>query len=170
MQKLAFFLISLGITMSLGLSSLIPNSIAQSMMNNQTTDDQGAMFQGSKLNGSINIESTFSEALTSKINIDIMQALETAKNNIGPDSMIIGGQLESNQGFLVYSVLILDNNKKVHEITIDPGNGKILDTKDFGKMMMGPQQGMMMGPQQGMMMGPQQGMMMGPQQGMMMGP
>ncbi|MFB5599660.1 MAG: PepSY domain-containing protein [Nitrososphaeraceae archaeon] len=166
MQTIAFFLFFVGITTTMSISSFIPNSIAQPMMNNQTMMDQGTMPQGSNLNGSINIESTFSEALTSKINIDIMQALETAKNDVGPHSMIIGAQLESNQGFLVYSILLLDNSEKLHEVTIDPGTGKILVTKDIGKMMMGPQQGMMMGPQQGMMMGPQQGMMMGPQQGM----
>jgi uncharacterized membrane protein YkoI len=151
MQGIDFLLIVLLIATTVGIGNFIPTSMAQSMMNNQSTIDQGMMAQGLNLNGTIDIESTFSEALKSKINVDIMQALETAQSDIGSDSMIISAQLESKQGFLVYNIQLLDNNEKLHEVTIDPGTGKILVSKNIGEMTMGPQQGMMMGPQQGMM-------------------
>ncbi|MGD1838893.1 MAG: PepSY domain-containing protein [Nitrososphaeraceae archaeon] len=127
------------------------NMMNQGMMNNQTMMDTN-MMKTKSLNGSIDIGSTFVEALKSKVNVDIVKAIEIAQNTIGQNSMVISANIEPKGGFLVYSTIVMGENEKLHKVIIDPGTGEVLITKNIGKAI-GPQQGMMMGPQQGMMMG-----------------
>jgi hypothetical protein len=92
-----------------------------------------------------------------------------AEKTVGNNSHAVSAHLGQANGYLVYTVWVVDSGFKFHRAIVDVGNGKVLSSQQLpmqaGMMGMGPG---MMGP--GGMMGqqpPSSGGMMGP--GMMGG-
>ena len=83
-----------------------------------------------KLNGTINVESIIAEAFKSKVTTDIIGAIQAAQASIGPNSFVKEAELTHAHGFLVYKVLVVDENLKKYKVIVDPGNGQVLFKKD----------------------------------------
>ena len=83
-----------------------------------------------KLNGTINVESTIADAFKSKVTTDIIGAIQAAQASIGPNSFVKEAELTHAHGFLVYKVLVVDENLKKYKVIVDPGNGQVLFKKD----------------------------------------
>lgn len=83
-----------------------------------------------KLNGTINVKSTIAEAFKSKVTTDIIGAIQAAQASIGPNSFVKEAELTHAHGFLVYKVLVVDENLKKYKVIVDPGNGQVLFKKD----------------------------------------
>ena len=124
-------------------SNSINNAIAQEGaitpegMNNTMGSGSEMMKMGNdndsktmKLNGTINVESIIAEAFKSKVTTDIIGAIQAAQASIGPNSFVKEAELTHAHGFLVYKVLVVDENLKKYKVIVDPGNGQVLFKKD----------------------------------------
>jgi hypothetical protein len=128
------------------------------------------------ITSSIPISPTISKAITSQVHINLVNATMTAEKTVGGNNThAVSAHLGVQNGFLVYSVLVIDAKNNFHNVVVDPGNGKVLLDQQIrpGMMMQpgmfgpGPGPGMMMQPG---MFGPGPGMMMQGGSGMMFPP
>jgi hypothetical protein len=143
----------------------------------------GLQNQNQSWTGSISLFSPIIDAFKSKIHTTLSTAITTAISAVGGGAAAgsnasaggVAAFIHPENGFLVYSVFVLDPNNNIHKVIIDPGNGKVLSNQQMSMMdamfMMHPSMGtgapgMMMGPPpqasplvMGMMMGPPSMMM-----------
>jgi uncharacterized membrane protein YkoI len=128
--------------------------------------DMMMTMRGENVTSSINLMNIIADALGSQIKVSLSNATTTAESSVGNNSHAVAAHLGDVNGYLVYTIFVLDPNMNFNTVIVDPGNGQVLSSKQISKeehsmmhkgMMMGPG---MMGPG---MMGPG---MMGP--GMMM--
>jgi hypothetical protein len=100
------------------------------------------------ITGSVNLSSTIGNALASQIKVGLSQAADAAEKAIGNNSHAVSAHLGQANGYLVYTVWVVDSSFKFHRAIVDAGNGKVLSSQ---QLPMRP--GMMMG-MNPMMMGP----------------
>ena len=132
-------------------NNIVGNAFAQMepedspMMQNDTEmigmddDDEGMMMttnqsEGMKmmnLNGTIDVETTMAEAFKSKITTDMIGAIQAAQTNVGPNSFVKEAELTPAHGYLVYKIIVVDENMKKYKVIVDPGNGKVLMKKEI---------------------------------------
>jgi hypothetical protein len=80
--------------------------------------------------GTIDMGSTIGEALKSKVTVNIIDAITTAQNSVGPNSMVKSAELTEAYGYLVYKMKVVDENMKKYKVLVDPGNGNVLVKKE----------------------------------------
>jgi hypothetical protein len=121
------------------------------------------MMMAPNITGSVNLTTTIGNALASKIKVGLSQAADAAEKAVGNNSHAVSAHLGEANGYLVYTVWLVDSNYKFHKAIVDVANGKVLSNQQISMremMMMHGGGGMMMGPPgMGMMM--DHGMMMG---------
>ena len=61
---------------------------------------------------------------SSSAKITLQQAMTIASN--AQSGNISKAELQNEDGFLVYNVIVVSQDKKIHEIKVDAGNGSIL--------------------------------------------
>ena len=83
-----------------------------------------------KLNGTIDVEKTIAEAFKSKVTTDIIGAIQAAQASVGANSFVKEAELTHAHGYLVYKILVVDENLKKYKVIVDPGNGQVLIKKD----------------------------------------
>jgi hypothetical protein len=82
------------------------------------------------LNGTIDVESTIAEALKSKVTTDIIGAIQAAQASVGANSFVKEAELTPAHGYLVYKIMVVDENMKKYKVIVDPGNGQVLMKKE----------------------------------------
>ena len=120
------------------------------------------MMMAPNITGSVNLTTTIGNALASKIKVGLSQAADAAEKAVGNNSHAVSAHLGEANGYLVYTIWLVDSNYKFHKAIVDVANGKVLSNQQISmrEMMMMHGGGMMMGPPgMGMMM--DHGMMMG---------
>ena len=177
----AIFAILLTAVWAIGNVMTKQNADAQMMGPGMMAGNQSMMTQimksGQNITSSINLMDIIHQAIGSKVNVSLSNASTTAEGSIGNNSHAVTAHIDEQNGYLVYNVMVIDPSMNFSKVTIDPGNGQVLSSKQISKEehmrmhgMMGPgmmRHNMMMGPPGGMMGGE---MMMGPMhQGMMRG-
>ena len=83
------------------------------------------------LNGTIDVESTIAEALKSKVTTDIIGAIQAAQASVGANSVVKEAELTYAHGYLVYKIIVVDENMKQYKVIVDPGNGEVLMKKEI---------------------------------------
>lgn len=82
--------------------------------------------------GTIDVESTIGDALKSKININMIDAIKAAAQaSIGLNSTVKEAELTQAHNYLVYKIMVVDENMKKYKVIIDPGTGNILMKKEI---------------------------------------
>ena len=132
------------------------------------------------INGSINLEQTIFEAIGSKVNTTLTQAITTAEQSVGNSSFALAAYGGDHDGFLAYTILLSTPDMEFYKVIVDPGTGQVLASEEVSQKEWMKMQQMMHSRSAGgegmMMMGPDGMMrhegMMGPdgmmgQQGMM---
>jgi uncharacterized membrane protein YkoI len=84
-----------------------------------------------KLNGTIDVHATMAQAFKSKVNVNIIDAITTAQSNVGANSFAKEAELTAVHGFLVYKIVVVDENMKKYKVIVDPGNGQVLMKKEI---------------------------------------
>ncbi len=96
-----------------------------------------------KINGTLNLMETMYQAIESKFNVSLADAITTAEQTVGNGSYAMSANGEEKDGFLVYSVILGSPDMKFTKVLVDPGNGSVLQTKNISMMewmmMMHPQ-------------------------------
>ena len=111
----------------------------------------GMMGNQSNITGSVKLSTVMGNALASQIKVSLSQAATTAENTVGNNSHAAAAHFGIVNGYLTYTVWVIDGSYTFHRVIVDAGNGKVLLSQPVSKggPMMG--HGMMMG--DGMMKG-----------------
>jgi uncharacterized membrane protein YkoI len=156
-------------------TTIHPNTGAQAThggaTNNMMTDTMmksGSMTMtmggGENITSSINLMNIISNAIGAQVKVSLSNATTTAETSVGNNSHAVAAHIGDVNGYLVYTIFVLDPNMNFNTVIVDPGNGQVLSSKQISKeehLMM--HKGKIMGPG---MMGPGPGMM-GPGPGML---
>jgi len=98
---------------------------------NTTMSNQTQGMKMMNFNGTIDVKSTIGEALKSKVTFNIIDAINTAQTNVGANSFVKKAELTPAHGYLVYKILVVDENMKKYKVIVDPGNGQVLLKKEI---------------------------------------
>ena len=80
-------------------------------------------------NGTINLEQTILEAISSKVNTSLTQAITTAEHAVGNDSFAIAAFGGEYGGYFSYQIILGTPRMEFYTVLVDPGNGHILATQ-----------------------------------------
>jgi hypothetical protein len=80
-------------------------------------------------NGTINLEQTILEAIRSKINTSLTQAITTAERTVGNDSFAVAAFGGEYGGYFTYQIILGTPTMEFYTVLVDPGNGHILATQ-----------------------------------------
>lgn len=75
---------------------------------------------------SVALAPTLLEALKSKINVSLIDAITNITNQLGPNSTVFSASMQPVRGYLVYQIEVLDDSNKIQILLVDPVNGSIL--------------------------------------------
>lgn len=81
--------------------------------------------------GTIEVESTIAEALKSKVNVNMIDAIKAAQENVGLNSTVKEAELTHAHNYLVYKIMVIDEDMKEYKVIVDPGNGEVLMKKEI---------------------------------------
>jgi uncharacterized membrane protein YkoI len=81
--------------------------------------------------GTIDVKSTIGEAFKSKVTVNIIDAINAAQANVGANSFVKKAELTPSHGYLVYKIMVVDENIKKYKVIVDPGNGQVLMKKEI---------------------------------------
>ena len=131
-------------TLSIGYNSiLLQTTSAQMMMDsNMTNKNMSGMtgpemmsgMKGENVTGSINLMSIFTKAIGAQVKVSLSEAATTAETNIGNGSHAVAARIGQENGFLVYTIKVIDSNMKFHKLIIDPADGKVLLSRELSPM------------------------------------
>ena len=100
---------------------------------------------GPNITGSIKMSTVIGNALSSQIKVGLNQSAMTAEKAVGNNSHAVAAHIGVVNGYLAYTVWVIDPNMKFNRVIVDAGNGKVLSNQPIseGESMM--IHGMMMG-------------------------
>ena len=81
--------------------------------------------------GTIEVESIIGEAFKAKINVNMIDAIKAAQGSVGLNSTIKEAELTHAHNYLVYKIMVIDEDMKKYKVIVDPGNGEILMKKEI---------------------------------------
>ncbi|MGZ5501837.1 MAG: PepSY domain-containing protein, partial [Nitrososphaeraceae archaeon] len=60
-----------------------------------------------------------------------IDAINAAQTNVGANSTVKKAELTPAHGYLVYKIMVVDENMKKYKVIVDPGNGQVLMKKEI---------------------------------------
>lgn len=116
-------------------------SVNAQMMGNHGGDLVGSMTTGQQQpherdtinNGTINLEQVIFQAINSRINTSLTQAMTTAERSIGNDTFAVAAFGSEEGGYFAYRIILATPEMKFYWVKVDPGNGQILDTQEVSQ-------------------------------------
>lgn len=81
--------------------------------------------------GTIDVKSTIGEAFKSKVNVNMIDAIKAAQASVGLNSTVKEAELTHAHNYLVYKIMVIDEDMKKYKVIVDPGNGEILMKKEI---------------------------------------
>jgi len=91
---------------------------------NQSNTTNAGTFPLRNLTGSVQISPGLSQTIQSKANVSLSTAATNAEKSVGPSSHATSTHIGIVNGYLIYSVRIVDSNNSIHRVIVDAGNGK----------------------------------------------
>ena len=80
-------------------------------------------------NGTINLQQTIFNAIHSKVNTSLIQAMTTAERTVGNNSFAVAGFGGEYGGYFAYQIILGTPRMEFYTVLVDPGNGHILATQ-----------------------------------------
>jgi len=116
----------LAIVLSVAIISTLGTLMTASAQSENFT--QGTIVNMPTIQGTIDIN----KILMSNVKTSFVDAANTAASAIA-EGKVVGGELVPDQGYYVYNFRVLDSGSKMHFVTVDAGNNKVLsNTEGFG--------------------------------------
>ena len=100
---------------------------------NMTSSQQQLHEQKTINNGTINLEQVIFQAIDSKINTSLTQAMNTAEKSVGNDAYAVAAFGSEEGGYFAYRVILATPEMKFYWVKFDPGNGQILDMQEVSQ-------------------------------------
>ena len=116
---------------------------------------------GPNVTGSIKLSTVIGNALSSQIKVGLNQAAVIAEKAVGNNSHAVAAHFGVENGYLVYTVWVIDGTYNFHRVVVDAGDGKVLANQPISKEESMMMHGMMMHGGGMMMQHGRAGMMMG---------
>ena len=85
------------------------------------------------INGTISLERTIFEAINSKINTSLTQAMTTAERSVGKDAFAVAAFGSEEGEYFVYRIILATPGMEFYWVKVDPGNGQILATQQVSQ-------------------------------------
>jgi hypothetical protein len=121
-------------------------SISERSVNAQLMGDHGVRWAGNITsgrqqqheqsminNGTINLEQIIFQAINSKINTSLIQAMTTAEKSVGHDAFAVAAFGSEEGGYFTYRIVLATPEMKFYNVKVDPGNGQILETQEVSQ-------------------------------------
>jgi hypothetical protein len=80
-------------------------------------------------NGTINLQQTIFNAIHSKVNTSLIQAMTVAERTVGNNSFAVAGFGGEYGGYFAYQIILGTPRMEFYTVLVDPGNGHILATQ-----------------------------------------
>ena len=134
--------IAIMITMTITSISISERSVNAQMMGdhlgswtgNTTSGQQQQQYEQKMINnGTINLEKIIFQAIESKINTSLTQAMATAERSVGNDSFAVAAFGSEEDGYFAYRIILATPEMKFYYAKVDPGNGQILKTQQVSQ-------------------------------------
>ena len=106
---------------------------AQNMMKMGDRGDYGNKTSGQMINGTINLEQTIFQAIGSKVNTSLTQAITTAEQSIGNNSFALGAFGGPHGPYLVYTIILATPGMEFNKVIVDPGTGQVLASQEISQ-------------------------------------
>ena len=117
---------------------VMSNSTQELSAQNMTKmGDFGNMTSGMRekmmINGTINLQQTIFEAIGSKVNTTLTQAITTAEQTIGNNSFALAAFGGPHGPYLVYTIILGTPGMEFHKVIVDPGTGQVLASQEMSQ-------------------------------------
>jgi uncharacterized membrane protein YkoI len=99
---------------------------------------------GPNVAGSIKLSTVIGNALSSQIKVGLNQAAVIAEKAVGNNSHAVAAHFGVENGYLVYTVWVIDGTYNFHRVVVDAGDGKVLANQPISKEESMMMHGMMM--------------------------
>jgi uncharacterized iron-regulated membrane protein len=83
------------------------------------------------INGTINLEQTIFEAIGSKVNTTLSQAITTAEQTTGNNSFALAAFGGPHGPYLVYTIILGTPGMEFYKVIVDPGTGQVLTSQEM---------------------------------------
>ena len=77
-------------------------------------------------NGTVNLEQIVFQAINSRINTSLTQAMTTAERSVGNDAFAVAALGSEEGGYFAYRIILATPGMEFYWVKVDPGNGQIL--------------------------------------------
>jgi hypothetical protein len=108
---------------------ILPAQQVTAQIGNQTGNATGGNQTAGTI-GKLKVLDLATEILETKVQVKLLQALQSAVDQLGPDAHIVRAELTISGDDVVYKVVGISEGR-IHIITIDPVDGAVLDSKNF---------------------------------------
>jgi uncharacterized iron-regulated membrane protein len=110
---------------------------AQNMMSMGDRGEYGNKTSGqhekTMINGTIDLEQTIFEAIGSKVNTSLTQAITTAEQTTGNNSFALAAFGGPHGAYLVYTIILGTPEMEFYKVIVDPGTGQILASQEMSQ-------------------------------------
>lgn len=113
-------------------------SFVTAIKSSNMTIKEGGIFsdQSPKINGSINVMEKVHAAIENDLKISFVQAADIASKQSNNNTILVGGHLGVDQGYLVYKFFAISPvNHTGYKTIVDAGNGSVLYKSDGIQML-----------------------------------
>ena len=93
---------------------------------------------GQNITGSVKLRNIIGSAISSQIKISLIQAITVAEKTLSSNAHAVAANLGQENGFLVYTIWVVDSNYNFHRIVVDAGNGHILTSQNMAGLGRSP--------------------------------
>jgi hypothetical protein len=84
-------------------------------------------------NGTINLEQVIFQAINSRINTSLTQAMTGAERSVGNDAFAVAAFGSEENGYFAYRIILATSGMKFYWVKVDPGNGQVLETQQVSQ-------------------------------------
>ena len=119
------------------LASPIVTFVTAIQSSNMTANERGISGEQSpRINGSINVLEKAQSTIENDLQTSFVQAANIVARQSNNDTILLGGHLGMDQGYLVYKFFAIDpTNHTVYKTIVDPGNGSVLYKSESAQTM-----------------------------------
>jgi hypothetical protein len=68
-----------------------------------------------------------SDALLDNVEVGLLNATQAATDKVGEGSIAVESSLRTERGYLVWVVQVIDPEKTLHQVIVDPSTGNVLE-------------------------------------------
>jgi hypothetical protein len=85
------------------------------------------------INGTIKIEQTIAEAIRSKVNTSLTQAMTIAEKSVSNNANALAAFGAEHGGYFAYRIILGTPGMEFYNVIVDPANGQILATQEVSQ-------------------------------------